>query len=392
MLFLNITSHLSYLYLAVILTGLLTGSILVLFRKPDFHRYNYYLGISFLSLSLALTIPFLYLTDLIYQVVHMYRLSNVFVFVSFPFSYFYLRSIVKGKGIQYTDLLFFIPLVIYAIDFMPFFLQSADEKLKIIQLHKNNTTQTLAYGEGWLAPPWFHLYLRELFILFIWLMQLRVLLDIRTSDAFRLENKNWYNWIRFYQFHQTFYWLPTLIVLLFSAPVHVRIYTEVIPIIFLVLIHLYLFFSPSILYGVKGLLPFSEKSDQQEQPKDYNTYLPEDRVTEILHKLPQQIHHSKAFLAQGYALHNLASDLGEPPRVVSGILNKKLNTNFNEYINRLRVEHSIELIEMGAYKTKTIEALAYECGFSNRTSFINAFKKFKNVTPSRFIKNYTKDF
>jgi AraC-like DNA-binding protein len=34
-----------------------------------------------------------------------------------------------------------------------------------------------------------------------------------------------------------------------------------------------------------------------------------------------------------------------------------------------------------------LEAIAKECGFSNRNTFIAAFKKFKNMPPSQYIKS-----
>jgi AraC-like DNA-binding protein len=56
-------------------------------------------------------------------------------------------------------------------------------------------------------------------------------------------------------------------------------------------------------------------------------------------------------------------------------------------LNRYRVNLFIEKIEHQENKLKTLEAIATECGFQSRATFVRAFKKEKGITPSEYIKN-----
>jgi AraC-like DNA-binding protein len=46
------------------------------------------------------------------------------------------------------------------------------------------------------------------------------------------------------------------------------------------------------------------------------------------------------------------------------------------------------LIASGGYEQYSIDGLAEMSGFSNRNSYITAFKKFKNATPSEYIRTF----
>ncbi|MPN36528.1 hypothetical protein SDC9_184037 [bioreactor metagenome] len=68
------------------------------------------------------------------------------------------------------------------------------------------------------------------------------------------------------------------------------------------------------------------------------------------------------------------------------VINTKFNTNFPDFINSYRVQYALNLLAVIEEKNLTIESIAYESGFSNRTSFYNAFKKQTGKLPSEYIK------
>jgi len=69
------------------------------------------------------------------------------------------------------------------------------------------------------------------------------------------------------------------------------------------------------------------------------------------------------------------------------ILNSKLNSSFPDYINAMRIKTAISLLNDFYKKHLTIETIAYECGFNNRTSFYKAFKKQTGKLPTDYLKN-----
>ncbi len=56
------------------------------------------------------------------------------------------------------------------------------------------------------------------------------------------------------------------------------------------------------------------------------------------------------------------------------------------FCNSYRIEEFKKHINDGAYKKYTLETLFEMVGFSNRTSFYNAFKQIEGKTPTEYTK------
>ncbi len=71
------------------------------------------------------------------------------------------------------------------------------------------------------------------------------------------------------------------------------------------------------------------------------------------------------------------------PNYFSGFF--KLSTGFSpiEYLNKMRISRSIELIRETDY---TIAQIALDCGFNNLANFNKVFKHFVGNTPSQIRK------
>jgi AraC-like DNA-binding protein len=56
---------------------------------------------------------------------------------------------------------------------------------------------------------------------------------------------------------------------------------------------------------------------------------------------------------------------------------------FIDIFNQKHIQYyCVQKLDSGDWKNFTIEAITHECGFNNRNSFTNAFKKYKGVSPS----------
>lgn len=107
-------------------------------------------------------------------------------------------------------------------------------------------------------------------------------------------------------------------------------------------------------------------------------------ILENIHELMEK---KKPFLDFEYTLSQMAKDLKVSPNILSMIINSKLNNSFPDFINSFRVQMAIQLLEESNRKKPTIEAIAYDSGFNNRTSFYNAFKKHTGKLPKEYLKN-----
>ena len=94
----------------------------------------------------------------------------------------------------------------------------------------------------------------------------------------------------------------------------------------------------------------------------------------------------KPYLQQRYSISQLANDLGIQQHHLSAFINSYYRLNFNDLINKYRIYHSKIMLMDNEWKFKTLQGIAVESGFGNRTSFCAAYKKVTGQNPSDFIK------
>ena len=80
-------------------------------------------------------------------------------------------------------------------------------------------------------------------------------------------------------------------------------------------------------------------------------------------------------IAIGYSVHE-----------ISHVLNTELNHNFSDFVNSYRVEELKIRMKTDDIRKFTLTAIAMQCGFSAKSSFLRAFKKATNMTPSEYFK------
>ncbi|WP_343691303.1 AraC family transcriptional regulator [Chitinophaga sp.] len=103
-------------------------------------------------------------------------------------------------------------------------------------------------------------------------------------------------------------------------------------------------------------------------------------------KLDRLMETTKPFLRPELSLTDLATLLGTNKTVLSKVINSNYRENFNDYINRYRVNQFIEKVNKGAHDELTLLSIAYDCGFNSKATFNRAFKKMTGKTPKMFIK------
>ncbi|MBC7534099.1 MAG: helix-turn-helix transcriptional regulator [Ferruginibacter sp.] len=85
------------------------------------------------------------------------------------------------------------------------------------------------------------------------------------------------------------------------------------------------------------------------------------------------------------SLTQLAKMLKTNPSVISKVINQGFQLNFNDYINKYRVEAVKEKLQAGEQKLQTLLSIAFECGFNSKATFNRAFKKNTGFTPKDWI-------
>ncbi len=106
----------------------------------------------------------------------------------------------------------------------------------------------------------------------------------------------------------------------------------------------------------------------------------------IQEKLDMVVSKNKPHLQYDLTLRDLSKLVSTTDKKISTYLNHKLNTNFYDYINKLRIVEFKYKIEKGGLDNFSIVGIALQCGFKSKSSFYRAFRKHENMTPTEYIK------
>lgn len=101
----------------------------------------------------------------------------------------------------------------------------------------------------------------------------------------------------------------------------------------------------------------------------------------------QRIKAAELYRLPRVTLADTSRKIGYPQKSVSAAIIAQGNANFNDCINRLRVEAFQELVALPAYRNLSLFGIAQEVGFSSKASFHRAFKKHCELTPKEFVTN-----
>jgi AraC-like DNA-binding protein len=103
-------------------------------------------------------------------------------------------------------------------------------------------------------------------------------------------------------------------------------------------------------------------------------------------RFEEEIVKRKAFVESGISLNYVAERLESNRSYVSALINNVYGMNFNDYINKLRIEEACSRICTNTNPNFTIDHLYSEVGFTGKSTFYTAFKKYTGVTPAVFFK------
>lgn len=105
---------------------------------------------------------------------------------------------------------------------------------------------------------------------------------------------------------------------------------------------------------------------------------------ELYEQMTAHFKENKAYTNSGLTLKQLARDLGTNTRYLSMVINEFECCNFNQMINRYRVNEVIQLLVENQAESYSYFGLAQKAGFHSKSVFISAFKAHTGSTPSEF--------
>jgi AraC-like DNA-binding protein len=360
------------LCLISVIVCLITGSILALFSSRN--RPALYLGLSYIAFGYAFIVAGLTYCHLIQYIPHLYRTGNFGWLLCMPFSWLYIRTAITRKPLSRWDLLHLLPVVVYLVDYFPFFLLPGAEKQTIIQNDVLNIDQLMRYNQGWLLPRNAQMPIRAVQTVVYWILQVHLLASPAASHL--RKDHLWRRWMVLYNTLQVPMFFPTLIVLITGMREYFWAST-IPPVTGALLSALTLFLYPRFLYSMR-------RADALPPGKPRTSFDPSfiKRLNIELEKIMKE---EKPFLNPDYTLRDLAQALGVPLHKLSAFFNQASGKNFSDFLNQWRIRYCLQLIDEKKLENLNLHGIATRCGFNNRNTFSIAFKKVTGKTPSAHL-------
>ncbi|QZT37201.1 helix-turn-helix domain-containing protein [Halosquirtibacter xylanolyticus] len=125
---------------------------------------------------------------------------------------------------------------------------------------------------------------------------------------------------------------------------------------------------------------------QTEEEQTKRKIISDERLFELKSSLNRLMENEEPYLDTELNLINLAKQMNISSNQLSYVINTGFDENFYSYINRFRVKKAKKLLRNNSSLNLSIIGIAYESGFSSKTTFNTIFKKNTGLTPSEFKK------
>jgi AraC-like DNA-binding protein len=114
--------------------------------------------------------------------------------------------------------------------------------------------------------------------------------------------------------------------------------------------------------------------------------LSDDQLNTYANRLKTAIENDKVFTENEISLTELSNKINIQPYQLSEVISRTYGESFFDFINRHRIEEIKSRLEDPKSDSYSLLGIAMDCGFNSKSSFNTAFKKFTGVTPSEYRK------
>jgi ligand-binding sensor domain-containing protein/AraC-like DNA-binding protein len=137
--------------------------------------------------------------------------------------------------------------------------------------------------------------------------------------------------------------------------------------------------------AVAGFLSYRGRKARKRREDKYKlSTLSAEKTAEYVACLERAMEKDKLYLDPDLTLVKLAELTAIPAKHLSQVINERFSLNFNDFINRHRVEEAKRrLLDPSARDFKLLR-IAFEAGFNSKSVFNGAFRKNTGLSPSEF--------
>ncbi|MGK9120400.1 helix-turn-helix domain-containing protein [Olivibacter jilunii] len=295
---------------------------------------------------------------------------NTFIQLAYgPLIYLYGRKLARKK-LFIPHLLLFLPMLLAAIVYFSVISLLVFEPHtghRILAVYNDYTSHLIVYGNGLYAVLTWHLLskqktaiaytdyklLRQITFIFIVMALLSIIYMIKERD-----------------FQQ-------LMILRYI------VYSLLTLICFLVVRHKYVGANDDEAYKT------STANEPKEGSSERKPILLAHQLSAYANTINTYMEEIKAYRDVDFNMDKMSAEIGISKRYISETLNTQFSKSFYQYLNEYRIQDFIRELDQRVEQGESINMLhlAYRCGFKNKSSFNQYFKKITGMTPSCYIKS-----
>lgn len=125
---------------------------------------------------------------------------------------------------------------------------------------------------------------------------------------------------------------------------------------------------------------------QSPDSKEIKGYVIPDKTEKKLLEKLDAFEKSNKFIQKTVSVKTLAQQFDTNAKYLSEVINRHKNSNFNTYINNLRIDYIVDRLRHDPeYRKYKVSYLAEECGFSSHSMFATIFKNRMGLSPTEFL-------
>jgi len=128
----------------------------------------------------------------------------------------------------------------------------------------------------------------------------------------------------------------------------------------------------------------NNEDDTKKSEKHQLSSFSEHEIEELKLSLENIFKNDRPYLDENLTLKKLADLVSTSDKKLSTLLNQYMNISFYDIINKYRVEAVIEKMTSEDSEKYSLIGIAYDCGFSSKSSFNRIFKKETGFSPSEY--------
>lgn len=118
--------------------------------------------------------------------------------------------------------------------------------------------------------------------------------------------------------------------------------------------------------------------------KEYVNRLSKEKRERLFEYINTEVVIRQGYMRHGFSIGDIAKKYDVHPQDLSAVVAYYFNENFSQLLQRFRVNKVCERLRQRSQANVSCELIGLKCGFSNRQSLYNAFRRIMGMSPAEY--------